>query len=102
MKKLLAAAAILAALYLPAKADPSFNCNYAKAPDEVAICQNPDLSAADSQMSGWFFVMRNNLHGPAQAAFVQAQRNWLRKRHACGYDAECIGRLYDEHPGVNQ
>ena len=28
---------------------PSFNCNYAEAPDEVAICQDPELSRLDRE-----------------------------------------------------
>jgi hypothetical protein len=73
MRKLLVAAAIVAAALLAAGAahaespgfnfqptgagnafkfqleptGPSFNCNYAKTPDEVAICQTPERSRLD-------------------------------------------------------
>jgi uncharacterized protein len=39
---ILIAATLMAATAAHAQ---SFNCNYAKAPDEVLICQNKDLAA---------------------------------------------------------
>ena len=39
----------------------SFNCRYAKTPDEVAICGDPRLSQLDERMSRRFFTLRNEL-----------------------------------------
>ena len=43
---MIAAAAVCAALASPAGA-ASFDCKKAAAPDEIAICANPDLSALE-------------------------------------------------------
>ncbi len=52
---LIAAVAACAVLVSPAGA-ASFDCNKATAPDEIAICANPDLSALDSEMGGLWFA----------------------------------------------
>jgi hypothetical protein len=37
-----------------ADGNPSFNCRYAKTPDEVLICQRQDLADADVMLSNFF------------------------------------------------
>lgn len=80
---------------LPARA-ASFDCGQAKAPDEIAICAHPKLSALDSEMGGlWFAYSRipmlmganGNRHDEADA--------FLKKRKACGGDVACLTMLYD-------
>jgi uncharacterized protein len=73
----------------------SFNCNYAKTPDEVLICQNADLSALDEQMSAMFFRLRNSLYGGQLRLLEAEQSSWLRNRMACGRDADCIDTAYE-------
>jgi uncharacterized protein len=72
----------------------SFNCRYAKTPDEVLICQDPRLSALDQRMSSIFFRRRNRLSGRARADLDAEQAAWLRGRMACGRDAGCIATAY--------
>jgi uncharacterized protein len=76
---------------------PSFNCRYAYAPDEVIICQDKDLAAKDREMAQTYaWALRNN-PDPYQTNLIRrTQVVWLNRRHACGYDADCISRLYDK------
>src|SRR5208282_3363980 len=72
----------------------SFNCNYAKAPDEVMICNSPALSRLDEQMSVMYFQTRNSLSGVARAQLQNDQAAWLRGRQMCGGDPDCIADAY--------
>ena len=82
-------------LNAPAQA-ASFNCRYAKLPDEVAICQDPELSMLDEEIARDYFTALNRYRRRGDWYTVkglrQTQRNWLRLRHTCGYDADCIRR----------
>lgn len=84
----------LAALALPAAA-ASFDCAKARAPDEIAICANPDVSALDSEMGGLWFAysqmpflmgMNGNRQDEAHA--------FLETRAACGADVSCLRGAY--------
>lgn len=71
------------AVLQPADAQ-SFDCRYANAVDEVAICRSPLLSQLDEQMSD--IVSRLQLEN-GQAA-------WLKGRQYCGGDSGCIENAY--------
>ncbi len=72
----------------------SFNCNYAKAPDEVMICNSPTLSGLDQQMSIMYFRIRNSLAGVQRAQLQNDQAAWLRGRQMCGGDPACLEQAY--------
>jgi len=87
----------VAALASPGMAGAqSFNCNYAKAPDEVMICNSPSLSKLDEQMSVMYFQTRNSLAGAPRARLEGDQVAWLRGRQACGGDPDCLADAYRE------
>jgi uncharacterized protein len=73
----------------------SFNCNYAKAPDEVLICQNKDLAQADESMADKFFRLRQELRGGQLRRLNEMQGGWLAARMTCGRDYPCINRMYE-------
>src|SRR3954467_9683111 len=50
----------------------SFNCRYARTPDEVAICESARLSALDERLSSRFFRLRDSLYGPDRAPRSQS------------------------------
>ena len=74
----------------------SFNCRDAEKPDEVLICQNPQLAALDERMASMYFRLRNSLAGerPRQArgrsddvaarAVRLRARRWLYPRSVRG------------------
>lgn len=94
-------AVIIAALAVAALASPagaaSFDCSKAKAPDEIAVCANPDLSALDSEMGGLWFAysqipflmgMSGNRQDEAHA--------FLQTRSACGASVSCLTAAYNQ------
>lgn len=93
---IVAAAMTTTALASPVEA-ASFDCTKAKAPDEIAVCANPDLSALDSEMGGLWFAysqlpflmgMSGNRRDEAHA-FLQA-------RAACGANVACLTTAYQQ------
>lgn len=92
-----------AAMLLPAAAASAagFDCSKAASPDELAVCNNPQLSALDSEMTGLWYAysrvpllmgMSGNRHDDAEA--------FLARRRACGGDIACLTRAYDERIAV--
>jgi|HubBroStandDraft_6_1064221.scaffolds.fasta_scaffold173958_2 uncharacterized protein len=75
--------------------DCSFNCRTADKPDEVLICQSPELCKLDIQMSGTYFRLRNGLGGTARSRLMSDQAAWLRQRFNCGRDYGCVRSLYE-------
>jgi uncharacterized protein len=93
---LVSAIGLLAILDISPSAAQSFNCRSAEKPDEVLICQRPELAALDERMSSLFFRLRNSLGGSARARLIADQRDWLASRTACGRDYDCIRDTYRE------
>jgi uncharacterized protein len=72
----------------------SFNCRYARTPDEVTICENPRLSVLDERMSSRFFRLRDRLYGPDRARLDRDQAVWLNARQRCGSNPACVAAAY--------
>jgi uncharacterized protein len=69
------------------RTNPSFDCRKARLPDEIAICQSPDLAELDLTMSAGYKVLRAT-KGKAYAE--ELGRPFLKLRMACGNDDQCI------------
>ncbi|RME97648.1 MAG: DUF1311 domain-containing protein [Alphaproteobacteria bacterium] len=79
------------------KVGPSFNCNYAKIPAEVAICNSPELAELDRRMAQLYFAKRNSsITSAMRGQLKRFQKRWLRHRNACGYDIACLKRSHLE------
>jgi len=89
-----AACLIAAGFASPSAHAASFNCNLVTKPDEVLICQQPELSSLDEQMAALYDVLRNNLVGRARQTLISDQVRWLQGRFGCGYDYGCIRSAY--------
>jgi uncharacterized protein len=86
---------LVAGLLLPGAAEAqSFNCAYARSPDEVLICEDPRLSALDELLSSLYYRARNSSFGYERARLEADQAAWLRSRRACGRDGACIASAY--------
>jgi uncharacterized protein len=93
---LIAAAIATAALVSPAAA-ASFDCSKAKAPDEIAICANPDISALDSEMGGlWFAYSQIPFLMGMSGNRQDEARDFLQTRSACGANAACLRGAYTQ------
>jgi len=94
MPAVLAACFVSVALALPARA-ASFDCNKAKAPDEIAICTNPMLSALDSEMGGlWYAYSQVPFLMGMNAARQDEARAFLQNRALCGANVVCLTQAY--------
>jgi uncharacterized protein len=95
LAKLIAVAAVLmtAQSTLPARAQ-SFNCNFAKTPDEVLICQNRTLSEMDEKLANLYFGLHSHVYGRDRVRMEVDQTSWLRHRMSCGRDVYCIAVAY--------
>ena len=92
----LAAAATMAALSAPAGA-ASFDCSKARAPDEIAICDNPALSALDSEMGGlWFAYSQIPFLMGMSGNRQDEARAFLETRAACGANVSCLTSAYQQ------
>lgn len=93
---LIAAVTAVAALTSPAGA-ASFDCSKARAPDEIAICANPDLSALDSEMGGlWFAYSQIPFLMGMSGNRQDEARAFLQTRAACGADVACLKTAYQQ------
>jgi uncharacterized protein len=59
------------------------------------ICQQPYLSSKDRDVATMYSKAMFLPNQRAVELVRQTQVAWLRQRHACGYDYECINGLYD-------
>ena len=73
----------------------SFNCRLARSPDEVAICQDAELSQLDEQMSSLYFSVRNRESNRGSAELEHEQVDWLASRRVCGRDFRCLRAAYN-------
>lgn len=82
---------------MPAQA-ASFDCGQAATPFEHAICDNPDLSAADERLAKTFATAIGGLSKSALSDLRGSQRGWLDyARRACTRTAEPMTKgRYDE------
>jgi len=76
--------------------NPSFNCQHAKAPDEVAICQMPKLSEMDAKMAKLYSGYRSLISGSARHQLEVNQAAWLQHRRSCGGNLGCIAKAYKD------
>jgi uncharacterized protein len=89
MVRLLIVLTLLAGGSLAASAQ-SFNCNYAKKPAEVAICEYEELGNLDEEMASLYYALPEYARDDIQ----DSQARWLRRRDACGFNYNCIDEAY--------
>jgi uncharacterized protein/V8-like Glu-specific endopeptidase len=75
---------------------PSFDCQSATAPAEIAICNNRLLASLDRRMANTYFALFAKTDGGRQAALRADQRQWLRIRTNCGANTNCLQAQYEE------
>ncbi|WP_081880490.1 lysozyme inhibitor LprI family protein [Paenirhodobacter enshiensis] len=74
---------------------PSFDCKSAKAPDEIAVCQSPDLADLDRTMAAAYQNARQK-HPESLKDLKLSQAEWRKQRSKCGGDASCLHRVYQK------
>lgn len=97
MTAALVATAIAAVAFASPAAAASFDCSKAKAPDEIAICANPDISALDSEMGGlWFAYSQIPFLMGMSGNRQDEARAFLQTRSACGANVSCLKGAYTQ------
>lgn len=85
--------AVLALLMSMAATAPAhaFDCAKARSVDEVTICADPQLKAADDAMAAAYASAKARLDAGEQKQLLASQRVWLQaRRDECGEQADCI------------
>jgi len=96
LAKVTATAALLLTASLAAQA-ASFDCAKATTADENAICDDPALSALDSEMGGlWYAYSRFPFLMGASGTRHDEAEAFLKRRAACGSDVSCLRDAYEE------
>jgi uncharacterized protein YjbI with pentapeptide repeats len=74
----------------------SFDCAAARNPAEKAICSadNDQLRISDLELADLYQLAR-----ASDTSLTGDQQAWLRRRDACGADAECLAARYEERKG---
>jgi len=80
-------------------ASEAIDCTLAKTPTELAICADPALAKLDAQLNRDYQAFRDAYqksvnHQCDLAKETAGQKDWLKKRDACGSDAKCIEDAY--------
>lgn len=91
------ALALFLAVPLPESQAASFDCAKAEEPDEIAVCNSPELSALDSEMASlWRSYKDLPLLMGESGAREDAARDFLDRRGECGSDKRCLHRVYKD------
>ena len=82
---------------MPGALAQSFDCRKARAPDERAICADRYLAVKDEIIAMLYFRIRDYIENYDAAMgelsrLRREQREFLRRRRACGGERECIDR----------
>ncbi len=80
----------------PTAPPPSFDCANKRQPDEVAICDNPDLASLDRRLATLYGDRTAGLAGEALVSLRSAQVKWLENRKGCGGGVACIRAAYNQ------
>lgn len=90
----LALAAVMALLCMPAIAAPDSRCARATGADEIAICRSPRLSALDVRMRRLFEEVQSCTAMGGKDVNRDGQADWLARRSVCGGRSACLTKLY--------
>jgi len=96
IKKIAAAAALIAACAVPAAAaGPTFSCAGHLAPAEAVICSDDALAALDRTLAAAYTRMLDRFPAGEKSTLVAVQRAWVARRDACRTDRACIRAAYE-------
>jgi uncharacterized protein len=96
MRGLFASIALLAMSAVAHAGDYApIDCNRASTPAERTICRNYALGQQEARMATLFEVTTSLVAMGQRGNIQDGQRDWLKKRDACGDDVGCLTRAYD-------
>lgn len=89
-RKMLLTIGMLGVQFMPSAYAASFNCDNASTCTEEVICQTPQLSDLDSQMSNLYFKLQDESSREGARRLLESQREWLDRRDSCSCNANCL------------
>lgn len=74
----------------------SFNCYQAKTDLENVICSNEQLGKLDTEMSDYYFKIKNSLTASESKDFLYSQRIWLSNitKQCKSSETDCLNKIY--------
>lgn len=66
------------------------NCAAPRGADEATICRTPDLLTMDGELDRAYRAARTRWTASLSNSVRVMQLDWLKKRQACGANAQCI------------
>jgi len=85
---------VATALMASPAAAASFDCARARAPDEIAICGDRALNDQDVRVALLLDISRHFVAMGRRGVIDDEQVAWLRGRHACGANRQCLTAAY--------
>ena len=73
----------------------SFNCVGDTKPDDIAICNDPNLAAKDIQLASKYSKLRSTLDKEGQRSLAAMEKAALAQRAICGVGVDCISHWFD-------
>ncbi len=96
MRGLFAGIALLAMSSIAHAGDYApLDCDKASTPAERTICRNYALGQQEARMATLFEVTTSLVAMGQRGNIQDAQREWLKKRDACGDNVGCLTHAYD-------
>ena len=83
----------LAADYAP------LDCAQAKTAAEKTICRSYALGQAEARMATLYSIATSLVAMGQRGDLGDTQRQWLKRREACGRDVACLTRAYGDRIG---
>ena len=69
---------------------PSFPCERAQTPSEIAICRNPDLALLDQKVAAAFSAARQASSEQPGGPLTVEQKAWQTRRDTCASNQPCL------------
>lgn len=93
-----AAASCMCAVAMAQPAEPRpVDCRAPRGADETTICRTPDLVAMDGELDRAYRAARVRWTASLSNSIRVMHLDWLKRRQACGADADCImARIVEE------
>ena len=81
----------------PAAAIETINCTRDHSPAERTICASQKLQILDAQVTESYadIMLDGHIKGHVKRAVAESQVSFLKRRDACGRDAECLTEVME-------
>ncbi len=75
---------------------PAFDCRTNNTDSEVTICNKPELSLLDNELSHLYTQLFQTLGDDKRKSLINEQRLWIKDRNACATEVHCLTEKYHD------